>query len=279
MNAPTNVLRGLLHHYRQFKSFNVLNQQVDALPSRQVELDLFKGEWAGALPGEFSHLTAGKLPLFNDSCLAWGLGRLGPITGLDVLELGPLEGSHSYMLAQAGAKSITAVESNQRAFLKCLIVKNMLDIPQAHFLCGDFVKYMESKPPKVDLCVASGVLYHMTNPAQVIDLIAQVSDRVYLWTHYFDADTCRANRNFDAGRDGVRTTHNGFAHTLHRHEYQSSLRSISFFGGTHSYSSWMSRDDILGCLRHFGFTEIEVAPDAPNPNGPAIGLVASKPRI
>ena len=36
--------------------------------------------------------------------------------------------------------------------------------------------------------VASGVLYHMMNPVELIARISNIADAVYLWTHYFDRE-------------------------------------------------------------------------------------------
>ena len=45
----------------------------------------------------------------------WALSLLGSIEGQSVLELGPLEGGHTYMLHKAGA-NITSIEANKRGF-------------------------------------------------------------------------------------------------------------------------------------------------------------------
>jgi hypothetical protein len=39
----------------------------------------------------------------------------------------------------------------------------------------------------------------------------------------------------------------------------------------------MSRDDVLACLRHFGFNNIQINFDAPDhPNGPSLALAATR---
>ena len=44
------------------------------------------------------------------------------------------------------------------------------------------------------------------------------------------------------------------------------------------FSIWLTRDDLLGALRHMGLTEIEIGEDdVDHVNGPAISLVASRP--
>src|SRR3954464_14009309 len=92
-------------------------------PSVQAAVDIFKGEWSSKFPAEAGPVTAGQWALFEDARLAWALERLGGVAGKTALELGPLEGGHSYMLQRSGAASVVAVEGNPRAYLKCLLVK------------------------------------------------------------------------------------------------------------------------------------------------------------
>ena len=69
------------------------------------------------------------------------------------------------MMQKAGASKVISVEANNREFLKCLIVKQMLDLKNVKFLFGDFNRYLEQQERRFDVVVASGVLYHMTNPS------------------------------------------------------------------------------------------------------------------
>ena len=50
------------------------------------------------------------------------------MAGKTVLELGPLEGAHTYQLHQRGA-NIVAVEASKQAYLKCLITKEIVGLP------------------------------------------------------------------------------------------------------------------------------------------------------
>ena len=174
------------------KADDILDWYVKTAPHPQRALDIFKGEWASTLPAPYSDLQTGPLPLFGDPRLIWAAGRLGRFEGKTVLELGPLEGGHSWMMSNLGAASVTGVEANTRAFLKCLILKELLGMPRTRFLCGDFVSYLEEEQPRYDIVFASGVLYHMRDPVHLIDLIGRAADRVYLWTHYYDPRVCGA---------------------------------------------------------------------------------------
>ncbi len=158
-------------------------------------LNVFQGEWASRFPPPFETLPAGGIPLFEDSRIHWMIQELHGVAGYRVLELGPLEAGHSYMLDRAGAASVLAIEGNRRAFLKCLIAKEILKMPKVEFVLGDFREFLTSTAERWDLCVASGVLYHMREPMELLQSMAAHCDRLFLWTHYYDESIIAANPN------------------------------------------------------------------------------------
>ena len=88
--------------------------------------------------------------LFEDERIAWFIEELGGVQNQSVLELGPLEAGHTYMLARAGAASVLGIEANPHAYLKCLIIREIMELRQARFLCGDFIKYLQTTEEKFD---------------------------------------------------------------------------------------------------------------------------------
>lgn len=254
---------------------NILDEYVTQLPSAQHALDIFKGEWSSRLPPEFG-LAAGNIPLFQDNRITWSIEALGGVEGARVLELGPLEAGHTYILQKKGAASILAIEANTRAYLKCLVIKELLELNRAKFLLGDFVAYLRQNTEQFDLCVASGVLYHMKQPAELLHLISKASQKLILWTHYYNPDNIHLNPHlFEAS-----TTENylGFEHTIHRQNYrQEALSNSGFCGGMQHFSYWMTRADILRGLAHFGFTQVQINfEQVEHPNGSCFLLVAQK---
>jgi hypothetical protein len=220
------------------------------------------------------------MELFQDGRITWLVSEVGDLHGRHILELGPLEGAHSYMLERAGAASIVAVESNTHAYLRCLIVKELLNMQRVRFLCGDCVEYLKSVDcPQFDIGVASGVLYHMVNPVELIALLAQrCQTHIFLWTHYYDDKWAKSKgfqKRFPVTERGY---YAGFAYTLVRQYYDDeTLRSLSFCGGSRPFSNWMYRGEILACLEHFGFGKIKINfDDYDHPNGPAFAVLASR---
>ena len=255
----------------------VVDRYVTTAPSWQNSIDIFKNEWSSKFPAPFSHLEAGTAILFQDARVDWAVARFGGVAGGSILELGPLEGGHTYMLERAGFGSVTSIEANTHAFLRCLIAKEILGMSRTtRFLCGDFVAYLRNQPPKFDAVFACGVLYHMTDPAELISLIAAVTDEAFFWTHYYDPRVLAGDSRFSGP---VPASHLGFSYSAFRQQYGSALGWGGFCGGSRPHSYWMTHDDILACLRHFGFSEIETGFEhRDHPNGPSFALLAKKAR-
>ncbi len=250
---------------------------VTSAPTPQNALDVFKDEWISRLPPAYAHLSAGQMPLFEDPRVSWAIEQLGGVNGDRILELGPLEAGHSYMAQQHGAREVIGIEGNARAFMKCLVMKEVVGLDRVHYLLGDFVEYMRTTGERFDTCFANGVLYHMREPALVVHLIARVARRATIWTHYYD--DARVKASASAGRfSGVsQTSHAGFTCTQHRYEYGATSAFATFAGGLHPHAHWMSRDDMLACVRHAGFTKIEIAFEEPDHvHGPCFALAVSR---
>jgi hypothetical protein len=247
-------------------------------PTPQNAIDIFRGEWASKLPAALTQDTAGSIPLFEDDRIAEGLRALGGVAGHNVLELGPLEGGHSYMLERSGAASILSIESNSRAYLKCLISKELLGMQRVRFLHGDFMEYLRQDPPLFDTVLASGVLYHQREPVELIYLLAQITKQVLIWTHYFDAAIIQSSPLLIPRFPGSQAAeYKGFRHSLHRYEYQASLAHPGFCGGNAEFSYWLGRDELLEAFRYFGFTRINLLREDPRfLNGPCFLFTAQK---
>jgi hypothetical protein len=254
----------------------ILDCYFKSAPSLQNAIDIFKGEWTSKFPPPHDGLSAGAMPIFQDGRLIWAIQQLGGVYDKNILELGPLEGAHSYILERFGAASVTAVEANSRAYLKCLITKEIFNLARTRLLCGDFVEYLAQTDRRFDLIVASGVLYHMTNPLRLLELLATHTDRLYLWTHYFDQAIIAAKPYLQTRfRSQVDVQIRGVTVTEYRQDYLHSLQVAGYTGGSHEFSTWLSREGILAVLRELGFSHFEFAYEMPDhPHGPCFSLIA-----
>jgi hypothetical protein len=247
------------------------------LPTHQNALEIFSGCWTSSFPAS-SGLVAGSSPAFEDPRVSVTISLLGGLSGRSVLELGPYEGYNTYQFQHAGATSVVSIESSKINFIKCLIVKNIFGL-SATFLHGDFQKYLADTPCRYDICWASGVLYHMIRPIELLKGIRRVSDTVFIWSHYYDNDKIINSPNkeyFDSSKD---ITHSEFSHLFHLHhrtyELDHTLPHSNFFsGGEMSYSYWMEKADIIFLLNVLGYQRIDFIGDEPDyPLGPAFCLL------
>lgn len=231
------------------------------LPTHQNALDIFSGLWGSALP-PLSGLVGGSSPTFEDQRVPLAVTLLGGLSGRSILELGPYEAYNTYQFQQAGATSITSIESSKINFLKCLIVKNIFGL-NATFLHGDFLKYLQQTACRFDVCWASGVLYHMIQPIELLKGIRRVADATLIWTHYYDDTHIAATGNtkyFEASKDVM---HSEFSRSLrlHHRTYPDQGDRSYFSGGEAPYSYWMEKDDIIFALKTLGYDRIDIIYD------------------
>ena len=258
---------------------NILDQYIVRLPSAQNVVDLFDGEWSSKMPdGSGLQSKPGTATLFSDGRIDWAKKVFGGIADQDILELGPLEGAHSYMLQEAGARSITSIEANTRAFLKCLCVKELFGLNRVSFQLGDFISFLEQNKRKFDIVVASGVLYHMADPVKLLDLISNAADKVFIWTHYFDETVITENIALAHKFTKMETaSYQGFEYRFSSQAYKEALEWNGFCGGPERTSKWLAKDSIVGFLEKAGFNDIREGFDHPgHQNGPAFAVCAQR---
>lgn len=261
----------------QFQDY--LSNYTSLKPNEENPFDLFDTCWSTKIPNIDN---TGPFDGFNDERIQWLIEELGPIQNEDILELGPLEAAHTFLLEKAGAQ-VLSIEGNYGAFLRCLTVKNFLGL-QAKFLLGDFSK-MDLNSRYFKAVVACGVLYHMPDPVLLLEKIAKNTDNIFLWTHYFDDDfeswSPRARRELIDGKWDTENTQNrdfkGVQVRTVRQKYGQALGWRGFCGGTESYSYWIYKQDLLAVLDRLGFGSVQINFDkVDHPNGPCFAVVASK---
>lgn len=274
---PLQWVKRTLRPERPPKSSH-FDRYVSSVPSWQNAIDAIPG-WNTAFPPQFG-VEAGSLATYHDPRILWAIECFGSIAGCHVLELGPLEGGHTSMLDAAGAQ-VDAVEANQLAFLRCLIAKEILGLSRAKFWLGDFVKALESWDRRYDLIVACGVLYHLIDPLRLIELAAQRTNAIYIWTHIMtDAAIPAADDPHRNLFDQTMETHefHGLSVRAYRRSYDRAQENTSFCGGMNDEHRWLHRDDLLAALKVVGFQDIRTSHDEPDHrNGPALSIFARRP--
>ena len=234
------------------------------LPTIENSIAIFD-DWVSALP--IPGASSGNFPAFTeDPRPSFVREVFGSLEQFAILELGSLEGGHSYQLERLGAKSITAIEANAESFIKSLIVKEALGL-KTKFLHGDFLQYLQTVETRYDLIFACGVLYHMRDPLHLLELIAQRTDRVFVWTHYVSAEGDGQNY------DHLDVEYAGLKCRYYKHPYEADHHQ-RHYSGLGTYGCYLTKNDILTALKHFGLGNIQIIRDDPQEIGSSISIVA-----
>lgn len=173
-----------------------------------------------------------------------------------------------------GARSVTAVEGNSRAFLKCLCMREILDLKVTKFLLGDFNRYLDSAG-HFDVIIACGVLYHMRDPLGLLKRLSDRTDRLFLWTHYYDASLIagRADRMLFTPV----TLDAACGHAGARRRYpRDALNWSAFCGGPDDDALWLTRDTLLDFLDRQGMAVVTAFDEPGHRNGPGLALCARR---
>ena len=251
---------------------NILDAYINELAVPSNAFDLFKDEWSSYIPG----LGLGGANLFEDHRIVWLEQRMGGFRRKNILELGPLEGAHTFMMSLRGAANITAIEANTRAFMKCLIVKNFLDF-RADFMLGDFEKFIAERKRRYDFVLASGVLYHMTDPYQMLKDLSFAGDSLGIWTHFYDAGVIQSSGYANRFSTEPQVTEiDGLTITTYEQRYEEALANQAFTGGSAPVSRWMTLDSLTGALESFGYRVEMQEPNMGHVHGPCVLLYASR---
>jgi SAM-dependent methyltransferase len=245
-------------------------------PNVQSAIDLIPS-WTSKLPDELN-VSAGFANLFADGRVDWALQSLGGLCGKSVLELGPLEGGHTYMLERAGASEIVAIEANKLCFIKCLIIKEILGLQHARFLLGNFTPWLDAKTRKFDVVFAAGVLYHMDDPIRLIRQIGACTDQVYLWTHYIPDEPFGDEGIWTQTIVGVENRDVGDRIVPYYIKSYMDMGETPFYcGGVYTTASWLRCSDIFEELQKQKFLKMDVNFDVrDHQNGPCIAIAASR---
>ncbi len=215
-------------------------------------------------------VMGGPVQLLTDKRMKWHIDVVGGVEGKRILELGPLEGAHTITLINHGAKEVIAIEGLRRAWLRCLVVKEILQVQKARFLYGDFCHYVKNYSGQPFDCVlAAGVLYHQTNPAELIHDLAKVTDTVLVWSQV-------ANETHPS--QTLTTVNVGSKQYKGKINDYSGARATSagYCGGVHPIAVWLFPDDMRQAFIDAGFVNIVEEPIANTIHGQSLLFVASK---
>ncbi len=176
-----------------------------------------------------------------------------------ILELGALEGAHTFMLVEEPhVQRVLALEGRAANLRKALFLKGVLAAEKAEFLQAN----LETDPLSYgdfDAVFCSGLLYHLPEPWKLIERIAAVAPKLFLWTMYSDdvsadlvVDGFRGRRQVEGGADEP-------------------------LSGLSDHSIWLTLGSLIEALTRSGYRRVEIFQnDLAHPAGHAVTLGAAK---
>jgi SAM-dependent methyltransferase len=176
-----------------------------------------------------------------------------------VLELGSLEGAHTFKLARhPTVKWVLGIEGRQANIDKARFVQKLLRVDNVNFIRANLESVDLSAFGKFDAVFCVGLLYHLPEPWKLINQIPRVSTNLFIWTHY--ARECHANEIVDGFR-GMMYQEQGLDDPL---------------SGLSPYSFWPTLSSLKNMLKVSGFKIIHIIEKDPNhPHGPCVTLAAT----
>jgi hypothetical protein len=175
-----------------------------------------------------------------------------------ILELGCLEGGHTIQLARLpGVTRVVALDGRDYNLAKARFIEARLGRGNVTYAQAD-LDAADLRPfGRFDAIFSVGLLYHLAEPWAHLVRCRQVSDGLFLWTHYIKDAKANVTRG---GYRGWMAPEYGMADPL------SGLSSRSF---------WPTLGELRRMLADAGFAEIEIIQDnQSHPHGPAVTLSA-----
>jgi Methyltransferase domain. len=102
-----------------------------------------------------------------------------------ILELGSLEGAHSFILAQhPGVSRVLAVEGREANLRKARLVQELLQIRNVEFIQENLENADLTASGEFNAVFCCGLLYHLQQPWKLIAQLAKVAPILFIWTQY-----------------------------------------------------------------------------------------------
>ncbi len=177
-----------------------------------------------------------------------------------ILELGALEGGHSFALANPPTvQRVVAVEGRISNIERARFVQRLVSTDKVEFLEANLENFELSTLGNFDATFCSGVLYHLPEPWKLIQQCAQISPNLFLWTHY-------------AGENEAKETLHG-----QRGKWHEEGGLLDPLSGLSKRSFWPTMGSLIGLLTASGFRTVHlIENELTHANGLVVTLAATQ---
>lgn len=214
---------------------------------------IFGRAWTATKRATLNALVDSRIVAFN--------AKLA-LKGMHVLEAGCFEGIHTIGCAVLGAR-VTGFDGRIEN-----LVKTMARVWAYEQTCQVFLWNVEKAPPpdlpvEWDVLHHVGVLYHLSNPVEHLNVVLPRTRRgVLLDTHVATSES-EATLRMEVGRATYRYVRQSEVH-----------RDVSPFAGLEDHAKWLHLDDLTDLLKRHGFTDVQCTSDRVERNGRRVTIFA-----
>jgi len=117
------------------------------------------------------------------SSRALSIQKLLDLNGLTAIDLGSKEGYNSFDLIECGASRVLGLEARESFLQEAEETRKQLGYDNVSFQQADVRKIDEFGFGRFDLCLCSGLLYHMQNPFNLLKRMRNICRYIALETH------------------------------------------------------------------------------------------------
>ena len=200
--------------------------------------------------------SGGDYQVVNDRRVQQFLERFPNVR--TILELGSLEGGHTFMLARhPGVERVLAIEGRLANIDRAKFIGSLFGVSNVQFKQANLEQLQLDSLGRFDAIFCCGLLYHLPEPWKLISQTPLVAPSIFVWTVY--ANENEANIEID-GLRGREYIEGGVNEPL---------------SGLSPKSIWLTLPSLLELLKRSGYGNIEMIEKQQNPNGPAVSLVAT----
>ena len=200
--------------------------------------------------------SGGDYQVINDRRVQQFLERFPNVR--TILELGSLEGGHTFALArQPGVERILAIEARAANIEKAKFIGSLFGVSNVQFKQANLEQSQLATLGYFYAIFCCGLLYHLPEPWKLISQLPLVAPSLFVWTVYAEENEATIEIDGLLGREYVE---GGLNEPL---------------SGLSPKSIWLTLPSLLEALKRSGYRQIEIIEKAQNPNGPAVSLAAS----
>jgi methyltransferase family protein len=175
-----------------------------------------------------------------------------------ILELGSLEGAHSFIFAKRpGVKRVLALEGREANLRKARFVQDLLELRNVEFAQANLEDAKLDRFGKFDAIFCCGLLYHLPEPWRLLKQLGAIAPVLFIWTQY-------------AAEEEARDLGNGLRGKIHVEGGADEPLS-----GMSSTATWLTLPSLCDLLTGTGYKSVDLLHDDPaHPNGPAVTIGA-----